>query len=104
MTSNSILFTPDRFALVYWDDLGMVYLGRRPARRQLLEELEYHFVNPEDPEATLQAAKDDPARLKSTLREVERRLRNDPDCRLAASLQLELSELAGHKATTPRLR
>ena len=95
LTSNSILFTPDRFALVHWDDLGMVYLARRPARRQLLEELEYHFVNPEDPEATLQAANDDPARLKSTLREVERRLRDDPDCRLAASLQLELSELAG---------
>lgn len=95
LTSNSILFTPDRFALVYWDDLGMVYLARRPARRQLLEELEYLFVNPEDPEATLQAANDDPAKLRSTLHEVERRLREDPDCRLAAALQLELSELSG---------
>ena len=94
LTSNTILFTPDRFALVYWDDLGMVYLARRPARRQLLEELEYHFVNPEDPDATLQAASHDPARLKSTLLEVERRLHDDPACRLAASLQLELSELA----------
>jgi len=94
LTSNAVLFTPDRFALVYWDDLAMVFLARRSARSRLLEQLEYRFVNPEDPEATLQAASNDPIRLESALLEVQRRLRDDPDCQLAASLQLELTELA----------
>jgi hypothetical protein len=94
LTSNTVLFAPDRFALVHWDDLAMVFLERRSGRRQLLEQLEYHFVNPEDPESTLQAASNDPAKLKGARLEVERRLREDPDCRLAASLQLELTELA----------
>ena len=94
LTSNAVLFTSDRFGLVHWDDLSMVFLSRRPAHDQLLEQLEYRFVNPEDPEATLQAAGKDPARLESTLHEVERRLGEDPDCRLAASLHLKLTELA----------
>jgi len=93
LTSNTVLFTPDRFALVHWDDLAMVFLARRSDRSRLLAQLEYHFVNPEDPEATLRAASNDPARLEGTLIEVERRLRDDPGCRLAASLQLELTEL-----------
>jgi hypothetical protein len=94
LTSNTVLFTPDRFALVHWDDVAMVFLSRRPERGQLLDRLEYRYVNPEDPEATLKAAGTDPERLRQTLLEVERRLRDDPDCRLAASLQLELTELA----------
>jgi hypothetical protein len=94
LTSNTVLFTPDRFGLVHWDDLAMVFLARRPGRSQLLERLEYRLVNPEDPEATLQVAGTDPGRLEGALLEVERRLRDDPDCRLAASLQRQLTELA----------
>ena len=101
LTSNAVLFTPDRFALVHWDDVAMVFLSRRPGRAQLLDRLEYRYVNPEDPEATLKAAGTDPERLKLTLLEVERRLRDDPDCRLAASLQLELTELAERWDTDP---
>ena len=94
LTSNTVLFTPDRFALVHWDDVAMVFLSRRPERGQLLDRLEYRYVNPEDPDATLKAAGTDPQRLRQTLLEVDRRLQDDPDCRLAASLQLELRELA----------
>ena len=78
-----------------WPVKSVIVTGpRRSGRSQLLEQLEYRFVNPEDPEATLQAAIKDPASLEGALVEVERRLRDDPDCRLAASLQLELTELA----------
>ena len=73
----------------------------RSGRSNLLERLEYRFVNPEVPEATLQSASKDPARLEGALREVERRLQSDPDCRLAASLQLELTELAEQSLPSP---
>ena len=43
LTSNTVLFTPDRFALVHWDDLAMVFLARRSDRSQLLAQLEYHL-------------------------------------------------------------
>jgi hypothetical protein len=103
LTSNTILFTPDRFALAHWDDVAMVFLARRPDRSQLLSRLEYRYVNPEDPEATLQAAGNDPETLSAALREVERRLREDPGCRLAAHLQDQLMELAEQQAPAARL-
>ena len=103
LTSNTILFTPDRFALAHWDDVAMVFLARRPDRSQLLSRLEYRYVNPEDPEATLQTAGTDPERLRAALLEVERRLRDDPECRLAASLQLELMKLAEQQGPASRL-
>ena len=45
----SILWFPERdWALVYWDDIAMVYVRRQNAPAGLLEEHEYRFLRPDD--------------------------------------------------------
>ena len=77
-TTNALFFPRERFALVYWDDVAMIFLRRAPERASLLEREEYRFVHPEDWRATLAQAERDPFFRAAALEEIERRLREDP--------------------------
>ena len=71
-TTNALFFPPELFALVYWDDQGMLFVRRTPERAERLARHEYRAVHPEDWRAMLARAENDP-----TFRaEVERELRS----------------------------
>lgn len=85
-TPTAFLFPPERFALVYWDDVSMLFLARRPERQAALAGPEYRYVQPEDWRATLERAARDSAFRRGALDEVRRKLARDPGCRRAAEL------------------
>jgi hypothetical protein len=91
-TSNALFFPRDRFALVYWDDVAMIFLRRTPERAALLAREEYRYVHPEDWRAMLDAAAD-PSFRASALDEIERRLRADPGLGRALFLRQRLQDL-----------
>jgi hypothetical protein len=89
-TTNALFFPRERFALVYWDDVAMIFLRRTPGRAALLEREEYRFVHPEDWRATLARAEADPLFRTAVLEEIERRLREDPEVVRALQLRQAL--------------
>lgn len=90
-TTNALFFPRDRFALVYWDDVAMIFLRRAPERAALLEREEYRYVHPEDWRATLDQAEADPLFRTAVLQDVERRLREDPGVVRALQLREALA-------------
>lgn len=89
-TTNALFFPRERFALVYWDDVAMIFLRRTPERAALLEREEYRFLHPEDWQATLAKAETDPFFRAAVWEEVERRLREDPGVDRALQLRKAL--------------
>lgn len=89
-TTNALFFPRDRFALVYWDDVAMIFLRRTPERAALLEGEEYRFIHPEDWRATVAEAEADPFFRAAALEEIERRLREDPGVTRALQLRQAL--------------
>ncbi len=100
-TSSALLFPRDRFALVYWDDLALLFLRRTPARAAALAGEEYRAVQPEDWRATLAAAAADRQVRAAALSEVDRRLREDPTLDRAARLREALVALGGGAGSGP---
>lgn len=92
-TASALLFPPERFALVFWDDVAMLFLTRSPERAPRLAREEYRFVQPEDWRHTLERAAADPAFRRGAARELERKLRQDPGCSRAAGLLQGLRSL-----------
>jgi hypothetical protein len=77
-TTNALFFPRPLFALVYWDDLAMLFVRRTPAREARLAEREYAFLHPEDWLAVLERSRND-AELRGSVREeLERRLGETP--------------------------
>lgn len=85
-TPSALLFPRDRFALVYWDDVAMLFVRRTPAREAELTGREYRFVQPEDWRALLAAAAEDPWLRSGAIAELRRKLAEDPDSARAAGL------------------
>jgi hypothetical protein len=77
-TSNALFFPRQRFALVYWDDVAMLYVRRTPERAGELELGEYRFVHPEDWRPAAARAAADPGFRAAALGELDRRLAADP--------------------------
>ncbi len=65
------------WALVYWDDIAMVFVRRRNAPSALLERCEYRIIRPDD------------------LEHLEWQLRQDPGLRPAAALEAQRALAAG---------
>lgn len=86
-TASSLLFPPERYDLMAWDDAGMLFLARGATG---WPEAPYRFVQPEDLGWTLGRAAADPAYRTAALAEVERKLAEEPDCRRAAELAARL--------------
>ena len=92
-TPSSYLFPSERFALVYWDDVAMLFLARTPEREAALAEHQYRAVQPEDWRATLERARRDPAFHEQVRRELGRRLREEPPSRRAEGIAAALAGL-----------
>lgn len=88
-TANALLFPPERWALVDWDDEAMLFLHSGAGG---WSGESYRFVQPEDLEATLGRAALDPAFGEALARELERKLADDPECRRAKWLAERLRE------------
>jgi len=96
-TPHSVFFPRDEFALVAWDDVGMLLVRRTPDRAALLAVSEYRTVRPEDWQWMLEQAADDPAYRRAALADVERRLADTnggPPCSRAKQLRDALLDLA----------
>lgn len=92
-TPNSLFFPRERFALVYWDDVGMLLIRRSPERVAALRAVETRWVDPEDVAWTLRRAQEDPAFRERAVAEVRRKLHQDPDCTRAHRLLSSLLAL-----------
>lgn len=96
-TANALLFPPELWALVDWDDEAMLFLRSPPyagghSGAGGWSGEPYRFVQPEDLEATLGRAALDPAYGEALARELERKLADDPGCRRARWLAERLRE------------
>lgn len=85
-TSSALLFPAERFALVHWDDVSMLFLARTAEREKALAQAEYRFVQPEDWRHTLERAAADPEYRRGAVAELRRKLAEDPTCLRAAEL------------------
>ena len=83
----STLWFPARdWALVYWDDLAMVFVRRNTAPARLLERHEYQVLRPDDLfELAARTAADESLRAQ-VARETERALRSNQDSRRARAI------------------
>jgi hypothetical protein len=84
--ASALLFPGERFALVHWDDVSMLFLARTAERAARLARAEYRFVQPGDWRWTLRRAALDAEFREGVRRELERKLAEDPDCRRARAL------------------
>lgn len=92
---HALLFPRERFALVAWDDAGMLFVRRTRERAARLARLEYHALHPEDRAWTLARAAADPAFRRAALAEARHRLAQDPPSDRARELYEELLEVGG---------
>ncbi len=97
-TPDALLFPPERWNLVDWDDETMLFL--RPGAAGWTDP-PYRFVQPEDVAWTLSRAARDTAFRAGCLAEVERKLTEDPGCRRAAWLRERLRALRMGAAESP---
>jgi len=78
--------SPD-WALVYWDDDVMVMLRRTPEHAPAIARLEYRAIQPDDWRFVWASAMIGKVPPGPILAEVERKLREDPDCARARELR-----------------
>jgi hypothetical protein len=75
----STLWFPDRdWALVYWDDVAMVFVRRQTAPTGLLERYEYRVLRPDDLAHLVFRLTENPALLPVITRELARAARTNP--------------------------
>jgi hypothetical protein len=91
-------FPSSEWALVYWDDVAMVFVRRRDASAALLERLEYHVVRPDDLEQLQWQLSRDPTLRLSAATETKRALRANP----ASWRALGIMRLIEHEVSTAR--
>jgi hypothetical protein len=83
-------FPRSRWALVFWDDTAMVLVRRDRALPALITAHEYRHVFPENAAVQLELIAAGEADAAGCLRELRRKLDEDPDCRRAADLLVAL--------------
>ncbi|HEV8200337.1 MAG TPA: hypothetical protein VGS03_09975 [Candidatus Polarisedimenticolia bacterium] len=82
------------WALVYWDDDVMVMLRRSPEHEETIARLEYRALQPDDWRFLWASALIGKVPPGPILAEVERKLREDPDCARAKALQERFAPFA----------
>ncbi|PYQ12014.1 MAG: hypothetical protein DMH00_06905 [Acidobacteria bacterium] len=90
---SAAYFQTSRWALVYWDDQALVFVRRDDPTYSRLLEREYRIVNPDDSAHLLQAIRQGRVGLEEALREVDRKLAEDPACLTAHSLRRQIAAL-----------
>ena len=86
-TPDAVFFPREEFALVAWDDVGMLLVRRTAERAALLAGTEYRAVHPEDWEWMLERAAGDPGYRRAALADLDRRLTDEPPCSRAERLR-----------------
>ncbi len=98
-------FPRQRWALVYWDDTAMVYLRRTAEHQATIAEHESADVYPESVTEQLTAIREGRADGEACLRELERKLRDDPGSwrarELLAAVQSSAFEAPNHTGSRP---
>jgi len=84
---SAMWFHRQDWALVFWDDAAMVKVRRRGANMGLVPRAEYRRLDPEDWRWQLAQARAGRLETGAILAELERKLREDPDCRRALRLR-----------------
>lgn len=74
-TGNQLLFQNAGWALVYWDDVSLVYLKKGGKYDSVVRQDEYRFVNPAGGTLGLKFVITDPLMREGTIRELERNIR-----------------------------
>ena len=86
-------FPVDDWALVYFDDLALVFVRRTPANAELIARDEYRHVRPESVRYQLQEIADGHVSAAGALDELARTLRRDPGCQRAQRLRAAILAL-----------
>jgi len=97
-SASQVHFPRERFALVQWDDAGMLFVRRTEARAGWLAAQEFTQVHPEALEETVAVAASSPAQREAVLAELDRHDRQSGPCGRAEILRAELLGIAGREA------
>jgi hypothetical protein len=89
-TASQVHFPRERFALIQWDDAGMLFVRRTAARASWLAAEEFTAIHPEAIEETIAAARSSGAALRSALAEMDRRDRRYGTCKRSGLIRAEL--------------
>ncbi len=89
-TIHRLLFPPEQFVVVGFDDRMMLLVRRTPERAQRLDAESFEALHPEDLEGSLARALADPERADRLRVELERQLSIDPDSQVARGLRAAL--------------
>jgi len=90
---SAAYFQQSLWALVYWDDLCLIFVRRADPRYAGLLEREYRVVNPDDTPHMIHETRSGRVDVEAALREVDRKLREDPSCETALALRQHLASL-----------
>lgn len=85
-TFSELHFPRSGWALVYWDDVAMVFVRRAGRLAELAERREYRWVHPEAWRLGLSKTEESSPPEALAL-EVRRKRREDPDCQLAKAME-----------------
>jgi len=91
---SATYFPRASWALVYWDDDVMVMLRRTPEHEETIARLEYRALQPDDWRFLWASALIGKVPPGPIMAEVERKLREDPDCARAKALQERFAPFA----------
>jgi hypothetical protein len=83
---SAAYFPKERWALVYWDDLTMIFLRRSEMHAALIDRFEYRALHPDDWQHLVAQVATGRAPLAPILAEIERKIQEDPGCRRAFDL------------------
>jgi hypothetical protein len=84
-------FPAAEWALVFWDDVAMVFVRRKGASPELLASHEYRIIRPDDLEHLQWLLRQNPDMWSAAASEAERALRSSPDNSLAGSVAAYLA-------------
>jgi hypothetical protein len=83
---SAFLFLREEWALVYWDDVAMVFFKRVREHDAIIDQYEYKYLNPEDWRYLLSRSKGDEDLRQKIIHELSRRLREEPASERARAL------------------
>jgi len=87
---STLWFPAKRWALVYWDDVAMVFVDRKSADDAKLREHEYLHIRPDDVEFLRARLATDPEFRSLVASDLARKLHQEPGCERAYALSRDL--------------
>jgi hypothetical protein len=81
-----LLFPPDRWALVYFGNYGMVFVKREPKYEEVIRRFEYRLLRPDDLAYLVKQAREGTIDGAELAGEIRRKLQEDPWLRTRAAL------------------